>query len=646
MPLDPPRPLLPTYGRTVFALAAVYVHFLLFAQFGFLAQLQSRLQEAAAVQAAMAWMGGMGLVASFAAVYLARRWGAPKLVRPALVACAVVAALSPAATAPAALHATAAAVGASVGVATVALAASLRDLVPAAAVGRTAGFATGAAYLVSNLPPLFAAPAVVRAWVPAALCLAAALWSPRPHEGQPEQGAVEAEHRWYGVGGLVVVVVAFVVLVGLDSAAFAFVQTTPALKAITWGGSGRQLLQGVVHLAAALAAGWLLDRRRLAGLLTATAALFAVAFALLANAQAAGGGPGSAWHLVTVVYAGPLYAVGISFYSTALVAFPSLAADGPGRVPRRWRAGLLFGFAGWVGSALGVGAAQQVGGLPVLAALAAVVGLPLLFLALRHRALGRLARVAGLALLLAGFGWAVDRVAKAESAVGAPAGAAERGRRVYVAEGCIHCHSSYVRPRAAHDLGWWGPHRPLDRAERPPLVGNRRQGPDLANAGNRRSALWHRLHLADPRSLDPASRMPSYAHLFAAGDRRGDDLVTYLASLGAETTRSEGSLPATAGSPRRGRELFATWCAACHGDRGRGDGPLAERFGRPSMDLGKPHFWAVSWGAGQEPVEDGLARVVRHGIAGTSMPGHEYLRDREVADLAAWVATLPGAEAP
>jgi cbb3-type cytochrome oxidase cytochrome c subunit len=109
------------------------------------------------------------------------------------------------------------------------------------------------------------------------------------------------------------------------------------------------------------------------------------------------------------------------------------------------------------------------------------------------------------------------------------------GREVYVAEGCIHCHSQFVRPGTT-DVEWSGDARNPDwsRAQAPALIGNRRQGPDLMNVGLRLPREWHRLHLVDPRSVAPASRMPSYAHLFAPGDPRGEALIDYLLSLGRE----------------------------------------------------------------------------------------------------------------
>jgi len=184
----------------------------------------------------------------------------------------------------------------------------------------------------------------------------------------------------------------------------------------------------------------------------------------------------------------------------------------------------------------------------------------------------------------------------------------------------------------------------------PPLHGVRRQGPDLANVANRRSASWQRLHLIDPRAVSPASRMPSYAHLFALAGGRGDDVVAYLGSLGATTGperfRDLQARPIqldAAASPDRGRELFALYCARCHGRLGRGDGVLASAFAhQPGLDLGRGTFALVSFGPGIGSFGEGLARVIRFGVPGTSMPGHEHLEDREVSALVAHVRALGG----
>ena len=72
-------------------------------------------------------------------------------------------------------------------------------------------------------------------------------------------------------------------------------------------------------------------------------------------------------------------------------------------------------------------------------------------------------------------------------------GLAERGRQVYVANGCVYCHSQQVRPDyAGADIErGWGDRRSAPRDylfERPALLGKMRMGPDLANIGRRAPA--------------------------------------------------------------------------------------------------------------------------------------------------------------
>ena len=69
-------------------------------------------------------------------------------------------------------------------------------------------------------------------------------------------------------------------------------------------------------------------------------------------------------------------------------------------------------------------------------------------------------------------------------------GMAERGRRVYVANGCVYCHSQQVRADyAASDLERkWGERRSAPRDylfDQPSQLGKMRMGPDLANVGKR-----------------------------------------------------------------------------------------------------------------------------------------------------------------
>jgi len=99
-------------------------------------------------------------------------------------------------------------------------------------------------------------------------------------------------------------------------------------------------------------------------------------------------------------------------------------------------------------------------------------------------------------------------------------GLVERGRTVYVSQGCVHCHTQVVRDgfNGGELSRQWGVRRtvPRDYIYGSPALGDTRNGPDLANVGARiTDAQWHYQHLYDPRSVFPKSFMPSFRHLFS-----------------------------------------------------------------------------------------------------------------------------------
>jgi cytochrome c oxidase cbb3-type subunit 2 len=219
--------------------------------------------------------------------------------------------------------------------------------------------------------------------------------------------------------------------------------------------------------------------------------------------------------------------------------------------------------------------------------------------------------------------------------------AVERGRAVYLAEGCIHCHSRYVRP-GSPDVPLWGPASDpaVVLAEKPVLIGNRRHGPDLANVGARRSETWLKRHFLAPRDFAHESPMPPYAHLFE--DTRGDDLIAFLRDVPAETIQAHATAalawtPSTTPSIPDGAPLYTRHCALCHGPVGHGDGKLAPLLAKAPAHLDRgPFIWTP---AGPD-LETRIARVIKHGIPGTDMPGHETLSDAQVVALARYVGYL------
>jgi cytochrome c oxidase cbb3-type subunit II len=93
------------------------------------------------------------------------------------------------------------------------------------------------------------------------------------------------------------------------------------------------------------------------------------------------------------------------------------------------------------------------------------------------------------------------------------------GRQVYIANGCVYCHSQQPRDiKQAPDAtrGWGRASVAADYAyDTPHLLGTMRTGPDLLNIGARQpSKDWHLGHLYAPRAYSPGSIMPAYPFLF------------------------------------------------------------------------------------------------------------------------------------
>ncbi|KQQ54460.1 cytochrome C oxidase Cbb3 [Pseudomonas sp. Leaf127] len=88
------------------------------------------------------------------------------------------------------------------------------------------------------------------------------------------------------------------------------------------------------------------------------------------------------------------------------------------------------------------------------------------------------------------------------------------GRDVYIANGCVGCHSQMIRPFRA-ETERYGHYSVAGESvwDHPFLWGSKRTGPDLARIGGRYSDEWHRIHLINPRDLVRESKMPAYPFL-------------------------------------------------------------------------------------------------------------------------------------
>lgn len=608
-------------------IAITYVYFLIFAQFAFLHRLDALGIAGAHLKAVMAAMAIGGIAASLLA---ARINFFPSALLRLQLAFGIAGAAAICSAAPLNLAAAlvlALSIGVGLGLLTVTLVTHLRNWTGDRNALFKVGLGTGTGYFLCNVPLLFTATPQMQALVAGALCLIGIALANFTVEHTSEP-VPQASSTVYKVA-FALVLASFAALIWLDSAAFFIIQNTASLKAGTWQGSAHLWTNGVIHFSAALFSAWLLRNRGLSVVLASAVAALGFACLLLLDPSRA-------------ITASLFYPAGVSLYSVALVAYPSLLSTAPDISTRARQAGWIYAVAGWIGSALGIGMGQNLGHVPpaFVMVTALVVFVPVLLRIALDRP--RELLVAGLVLLIA---FAIHRL-QPSMPVAASQSAIDRGRQVYISEGCIHCHSQYVRPNTA-DVLMWGPVDKLTdiHNQQPPLIGNRRQGPDLSQIGSRRSALWLKMHLYDPREISGSSIMPSYAFLFH--DSRGNDLVAYLASLGStdaqkhtlqEQTWHLAPQAISAANPGNGPRLYNHYCATCHDANGATRLKWQSQFTESPAILKAGTLQTGQTEASQSEHIDHLAQIIKFGIPGSDMAGHEYLSDHDIASLALWLA--------
>ncbi|MFY7818923.1 MAG: cbb3-type cytochrome c oxidase subunit II [Akkermansiaceae bacterium] len=587
--------------------AGVYAYFLLFSQFAFLEIVQGVGLGELRIKVILGVMALGGILGA----YRAQRIKTMSGLRHGLLGCALAAGVPIFLRDLWSLGLTSMFMGLSLGFVTVCLAAQLPYWLTRERGCLYVGIGTGLGYAICNFPVLFLATPLQQCRFSALIALAAFVvsWLVKDdlHE-EKERGMAIGKHHH----GMIVLV--FLAFVWMDSGAFYVIQHAPDLKKATWGAE-KLWINAALHLLAAVAAGWLLARGQFRLLLVAAALVLGLAAMWVNDAS-------------TLVVAGYFYPVAVSFYSTALVCWPGLIE---GKVGSWKRAAWVFAIAGWIGSGLGIGMVENLHRVPVWFVIVAWIVIFAGLFGTGKKSLLFLLVGVMIHFLLGNVSSPVSELT-----------AVERGRRTFVAEGCLHCHSQYLRP-ASVDEGMWG--KAIDTKEvlsgEPVLIGNRRQGPDLSRIPGRRSPAWLRLHFLEPRSLVPDSTMPSYAHLFADG--RGDDLMAYL------TCHAERDIPlvqemaqrwtdqaANTGNKELGRMLYQEHCAGCHGMDGKGDGILAQRLNRPPANLAEgPWMWSAQREG--ESASISIERLVRFGIPGTDMPGHETWTSEQCQSVAAYL---------
>jgi cytochrome c oxidase cbb3-type subunit 2 len=239
------------------------------------------------------------------------------------------------------------------------------------------------------------------------------------------------------------------------------------------------------------------------------------------------------------------------------------------------------------------------------------------------------------------------------------------GRAIYMREGCLYCHSQYIRPVTGEDLRW-GPvsQRGEYAYDIPHLFGTRRIGPDLTRVGRKYGDDWHFAHHWDPRHVVPDSIMPSFPWLFEGQGavknakeaprptEEGKALIAYLQKLGTQigdwrerfqsTSLTAGSSSAPSNEMVTfGKKVYQQRCIGCHGIHGDGKGLSAPFLDPKPRDFTRGIFKFRSvLGKEALPLDSDLCRTITHGLWGTAMPSWHEISEKERWGVIQYIKTF------
>jgi len=113
-------------------------------------------------------------------------------------------------------------------------------------------------------------------------------------------------------------------------------------------------------------------------------------------------------------------------------------------------------------------------------------------------------------------------------------------------------------------------------------------------------------------------------------------LTPLLAALAALAQTAVRRAP----NPERGKQVYQTQCAVCHGSSGGGDGAAAYLLSPRPRDFTRGSFKVRSTATGTLPTDEDLFRTITEGMPGTAMPPWVELPEADRWALVDFVKTL------
>ncbi len=240
------------------------------------------------------------------------------------------------------------------------------------------------------------------------------------------------------------------------------------------------------------------------------------------------------------------------------------------------------------------------------------------------------------------------------------------GRALYIANGCVYCHTQSIR-----SIDWdVGAERIAQSgdyiADQPILLGSERTGVDLSQEGGEHPDDWHMAHFTNPRYTRPNSIMPRFEYL---GKVDISLLTHYVQSLGGKsadhrTNRQDfwkvqltaayeagpvynvkwlsdhipegwrvvpDPYPTSDAGLARGRKIYQDFCLGCHSPIGDGMGPAEPYIYPPPLNFTILKGREISGGI--------LYYQIMNGITGSAMPYFKRdLESEKIWDVGNFVA--------